>query len=73
MGEGFHTSTKGIKPKVNAMLRQEFELSYFDVAVHHVSYYAGGESLPGVIHWRNFQIQISDHLNSLPNSHSLLW
>ena len=30
---------KGIRPKVNIIVQQEFELTYYGVAVQHVSYY----------------------------------
>ena len=40
-----HTFPKGIKPKVNARVRQEFEHAYYDVQIQHLSHYAT-ETLP---------------------------
>ena len=33
---------KGINPKVNVIVRLEFELAYYDVTVQHISQYAMG-------------------------------
>ena len=37
-----HSFSKGINSKVNVIERLEFELTYFDIVVQHVSYYAKG-------------------------------
>ena len=37
-----HTFPKDISPKMNVIERLEFELSYYDAAVHHVSHYTTG-------------------------------
>ena len=37
--KGFHTFPKGICPKVNVIARLEYELAYYDFAVHHFNYY----------------------------------
>ena len=34
-----HTFPKGIKMKVNVIMRLELELAYYDVAVQHVNHY----------------------------------
>ena len=33
-----HTFLRSISPKVNVIVQQEFELSYYDVAVRHVNH-----------------------------------
>ena len=38
--KGVHTFPKGISPKVNVLAQLEFELTYYDVAVQHISHYA---------------------------------
>ena len=38
MGGG-HNFSKGISPKVNLIVRQEFDLSYFEAAVQHINHY----------------------------------
>ena len=43
-GKGFITDPKSINPKVNLIERLEFELTYFDVAVKHVTHYSTGTS-----------------------------
>ena len=35
----FHAFPKGIIPKVNFIARLEFELTYYDVVVQHVSHH----------------------------------
>ena len=37
-----HTFFKSISPKVNITARLEFELTYYDVTIQHVSNYATG-------------------------------
>ena len=36
--KGDHTLLKGSRSKVNVIVRPEFELAYFDIAVQHVSH-----------------------------------
>ena len=36
---GVHTFLKGICPKVNVIARLEYELAYYDSAVHRFNYY----------------------------------
>ncbi len=36
--KGVHTFAKGISPKVNVIVRLEFELAYYDVAALHVNH-----------------------------------
>ena len=36
--KGFHAFLKGISPKVNLMTRLEFETTYFEIAILHVSH-----------------------------------
>ena len=36
---GVHTFPKGICPKVNVIARREYELAYYDSAVHHFNHY----------------------------------
>ena len=39
MGDiGFHTFTKGISPKLDSVLRPEFELANYNIAVQHISH-----------------------------------
>ena len=38
--KGFDTFPKGIRPKVNVIVRQEHELTYFEGVVQYVSHYA---------------------------------
>ena len=40
--KGVHTFPKGISLKFNVIVRLEFKIAYYDVAVQHVSYYATG-------------------------------
>ena len=37
--KGVHTFPKGICPKVNVIARLEFELAYYDFAVHRFNHY----------------------------------
>ena len=37
--KGFHTFPKGIWPKVNVIARLEYELDYYDSAVHRFNHY----------------------------------
>ena len=37
--KGVHTFPKGICPKVNVIARLEYELAYYDSAVHHFNHY----------------------------------
>ena len=37
--EGVHTFPKGICPKVNVIVRLEYELAYYDSAVHRFNHY----------------------------------
>ena len=37
--KGVHTFSKDIRAKVNVMVRQGFELAYYDVTVQHVNHY----------------------------------
>ena len=37
--KGVHTFPKGIFPKVNVISRLEYELAYYDSAVHRFNYY----------------------------------
>ena len=37
---GVHTFPKGICPKVNIIARLEYELAYYDSAVHRFNHYA---------------------------------
>ena len=39
MDKGVHTFPKDICPKVNVIARLEFELAYYDFAVHHFNHY----------------------------------
>ena len=39
---GFHTFPKGICPKVNVIARLEYELAYYDSAVHRFNHYTRG-------------------------------
>ena len=36
--KGVHAFPKGIRPKMNVIARREFEIAYFNVAIHHVSH-----------------------------------
>ena len=38
--KGVHNFPKGICPKVNVIARLEYELAYYDSAVHHFNHYA---------------------------------
>ena len=38
--KGVHTFPKGICPKVNVIARLEYELAYYDPAVHRFNHYA---------------------------------
>ena len=40
--KGVHTFPRGISPKVNVVVRLEFELTYFEVAVQPFSHYVIG-------------------------------
>ena len=40
--KGVHTFLKRIKPKINLIVRLEFELAYYDIVVQHVNHYATG-------------------------------
>ena len=37
--KGVHTFPKGICPKVNVIARLEFELAYYDFAIHRFNHY----------------------------------
>ena len=37
--KGVHTISKGMCPKVNVIARLEFELAYYDSAVHYFNHY----------------------------------
>ena len=37
--KGVHTFPKGICPKVNVIVQLEYELAYYDSAVHHFNHY----------------------------------
>ena len=36
------TFPKGISPKINVIVLLEFELTYYDIAVQHITHYAMG-------------------------------
>ena len=42
MDKGFRTFSKCICPKLNVIVRLEFELAYYDVVVENVNYYSTG-------------------------------
>ena len=39
---GFHTRTNGISPRVNIIARVEFELTFYEVIIHHICHYING-------------------------------
>ena len=57
-----HTFPKGICPKVNIIVRLEFELAYYDCAVQRFNYYTMKTPPHPVIHARrgNFKIVFFD-------------
>ena len=42
---------KGINPKVNVIAQLEFELSYYDITVQHVSHYTTRTSSDFIMKW----------------------
>ena len=64
--KGVRTFPEGISPKVNAIARVKFELSYYNVTVEHVSHYSKGTP-----HISDEQENISKYLGSL--SCKLIW
>ena len=59
--KGVHTFPKGICPKVNVIARLEYELAYYDSAVHRFNHYTTRtppwrvEDTGGFIDWNPFE------------------
>ena len=63
--KGVHTFPKGICPKVNVIARLEYELAYYDSAVHRFNHYTTKTPLCIIMLWALLNISWKQHPTKL--------